>query len=158
MRRTLLISKSFFLPGCRCVPVNDTAIMKSQPKIWLPRLYRVVPACQSMMPRQALFLSRWKEDFLRIRDSPWKVNNRRILPAPCRRAVWNRFFSKNSAATFFVSGLIRPYHKLKFLKLKEEHYGIFCKHDWYFEDPCDRPGHRSGRMGCCKPSRRLRKW
>ncbi len=58
MRRTLLISKSFFLPGCRCVPVNDTAIMKSQPKIWLPRLYRVVPACQSMMPWQALFLSR----------------------------------------------------------------------------------------------------
>lgn len=27
---------------------------------------------------------------------------------------------------FFVSGLIRPYHKLKFLKLKEEHYGIFA--------------------------------
>lgn len=26
----------------------------------------------------------------------------------------------------FVSGLIRPYHKLKFLKLKEEHYGIFA--------------------------------
>lgn len=35
-----------------------TAIMKSQPKIWLPRLYKVVPACQSMTPWQALFLSR----------------------------------------------------------------------------------------------------
>ena len=34
---------------------------------------------------------------------------------------------------FFVSGLIRPYHKLKFLKLKEEHNGIFCKHKTAYE-------------------------
>ena len=40
--------EKFLLPGCRCVPVNDTVIMKSQPKIWFPRLYKVVPACQSM--------------------------------------------------------------------------------------------------------------
>ena len=50
--------EKFLSTGCRCVPVNDTVIMKSQPKIWLPRLYRVVPACQSMTPWQALFLSR----------------------------------------------------------------------------------------------------
>lgn len=44
------------------------------------------------------------------------------MPPCCLKQI----FSKNSAATFFVSGLIRPYHKLKFLKLKEEHYGIFA--------------------------------
>lgn len=44
------------------------------------------------------------------------------MPPCCLKQI----FSKNSAAAFFVSGLIRPYHKLKFLKLKEEHYGIFA--------------------------------
>ncbi len=47
------------------------------------------------------------------------------MPPCCLKQI----FSKNSAAAFFVSGLIRPYHKLKFLKLKEELYGIFCKRD-----------------------------
>ena len=40
------------------------------------------------------------------------------MPPCCLKQI----FSKNSAAAFFVSGLIRPYHKLKFLKLKEELY------------------------------------
>lgn len=46
------------------------------------------------------------------------------MPPCCLKLI-----CRKQCGGFFVSGPLRPHHNTKFLKLKEDIYGIFCKRD-----------------------------
>ncbi len=125
MRRTLLTLKNFYPPGCRCVPESRTAIMRSRPKIWNRRPHNVVPACQSITLWQAFVLSPGKEVFFEDPRFSLKTEYHAGFTLPHAAVLCLKQIFQNSAAAFFVSGRLRPLHKI-ISKIRRNYMAFFA--------------------------------
>lgn len=127
MRRTLLILRNSYPPGCRCVPESCTAIMRSQPKIWNRRPHNVVPACQSITLWQAFVLSPGKEVFFEDPRFSLKTEYHAGFTLPHAAVLFEADFPKQCGGFFRFrpSAAASQNH----FKNKEELYGIFCERD-----------------------------